>query len=73
LGWLAFENGRGTNVYFSINPLAFGATRRTKSAVTAAKGLYLDLDSDGDHKLAALRKSNTVPPPSVVIRTSIGK
>ena len=55
LGWLAFENSRGANIYFSINPLSSGAKKRTKSAVAAAKGLYLDLDSDGDRKLAALR------------------
>jgi len=73
LGWLAFENSRGANIYFSINPLAFGATKRTKSAVATAKGLYLDLDSDGDRRLAALRESNAVPPPTTVIHTSIGK
>lgn len=73
LGWLAFENSRGANIYFSINPLSFGAKRRTKSAVATAKGLYLDLDSDGDHRLAILRGSNAVPPPAAVIRTSIGK
>lgn len=73
LGWLAFENSRGANIYFSINPLSFGAKRRTKSAVATAKGLYLDLDSDGDHRLATLRGSNAVPPPAAVIRTSIGK
>jgi hypothetical protein len=73
LGWLAFENSRGANIYFSINPLAFGATNRTKNAIADAKGLYLDLDSDGDRKLAAIRESNAVPPPSAVIHTSIGK
>ena len=59
LGWLAFENSRGANIYFSINPLSSGAKKRTKSAVAEAKGLYLDLDSDGDRKLAALRESNS--------------
>jgi hypothetical protein len=73
LGWLAFENSRDANIYFSINPLSFGAKKRTKSAVAAVKGLYLDLDSDGDLKLANLRESNNVPPPSVVIHTSMGK
>jgi hypothetical protein len=73
LGWLASENSRGANIYFSINPLSLGAKRRTKSAVAAAKGLYLDLDSDGDRKLAALRGSNAVPLPAAVIHTSIGK
>jgi hypothetical protein len=73
LGWLAFENYRGGNVYFSINPLVHNATRRTKDAVTQAKALYLDLDLDGDGKLAALRRSERVPPPSAVIQTSTGK
>ena len=73
LGWLAFENSRGANIYFSINPLSFGAKKRTKSAIASAKGLYLDLDSDGDSRLATLRGSNAVPPPAAVIRTSIGK
>lgn len=72
-GWLAFENCRGGNVYFSINPLVPGATKRTKDAVAEAKGLYLDLDSDGDAKLAAIRRSESVPQPSAVIQTSTGK
>lgn len=73
LGWLAFENSRGANIYFSINPLSFDAKKRTKSAVAAAKGLYLNLDCDGDRRLAALRESDAVPPPNAVIHTSIGK
>ena len=73
LGWLAFENSRGANIYFSINPLSFGAKRRTKSMVASAKGLYLDLDSDGDRRLATLRGSNAVPSPAAVIHTSMGK
>lgn len=73
LGWLSFENCRGANVYFSINPLIPGATNRTKDAVAEAKGLYLDLDSDGDANLAALRQSENVPPPTAVIQTSTGK
>lgn len=73
LGWLAFENCRGANIYFSINPLSFGAKKRIKSAVSAAKGLYLDLDSDGDRRLATLFGSNTVPSPTAVIHTSAGK
>jgi hypothetical protein len=73
LGWLAFENSHGANIYFSINPLSFGAKRRTKSAIASAKGLYLDLDSDGDRRLATLRGSNAVPPPAAVIHTSMSK
>ena len=73
LGWLAFENSRGANVYFSINPLLPGATKRTKDAIAEAKGLYLDLDSDGDAKLAAIRHAENVPAPTAVIQTSRGK
>jgi len=73
LGWLAFENSRGANIYFSINPLSSSAKKRTKSAVIEAKGLYLDLDSDGDRRLAALCESNAVPSPNAVIHTSMGK
>ena len=46
---------------------------RTKDAVTEAKALYLDLDVDGDAKLAAIRRSESLPPPSAVIQTSKGK
>lgn len=73
LGWLAFENYCGGNVYFSINPLAPKATRRIKDVVIEAKALYLDLDLDGDAKLAAIHRSESVPPPSAVIQTSKGK
>lgn len=73
LGWLAFENSRGANIYFSMNPLSSGSKKRTKSAVAEAKGLYLDLDSDGDRRLAALRESKAVPPPTALIHTSMGK
>src|SRR5581483_1046822 len=73
LGWLAFENSLGANIYFSVNPLSLGAKRRTKSAVAKAKGLYLDLDSDGDRRLATLHVSNAVPAPTAVIHTSTGK
>jgi hypothetical protein len=73
LGWLAFENSHGANIYFSMNPLSSGSKKRTKSAVAAAKGLYLDLDSDGDRRLATLCESNAVPSPTAVIHTSMGK
>jgi hypothetical protein len=73
VGWLAHENARGANIYFSVNPLLSGAKKRTKNAIAEARALYLDLDEDGDRKMAAIRASDNVPPPSVVIRTSPGK
>jgi hypothetical protein len=73
LGWLAHENAHGTNVYFSVNPLLSDARKRTKNSIAEARALYLDLDEDGDRKMAALRASGNVPPPSFLIRTSPGK
>ena len=73
LGWLAYENAHGANVYFSVNPLLSDAKKRTKNAIAEARALYLDLDENGDRKMPAIQASDNVPPPSVVIRTSPGK
>ena len=73
LGWLAHENAHGANVYFSVNSLLPDAKKRTKNAIAEARALYLDLDEHGDRKMAAIRASDRVPPPSIVIRTSPGK
>jgi hypothetical protein len=73
LGWLAHENAHGGNVYFSVNSLLPDAKKRTKNAIAEARALYLDLDEDGDRKMAAIRASDSVPPPSIVIRTSPAK
>ena len=35
--------------------------------------LYLDLDTNGEAKLAAIRSSNTVPIPTAIVSTSAGK
>jgi hypothetical protein len=73
LGWLAHENTTGANIYFAANPLVSGSRKRTKDSVADVRHLYLDLDNDGDAKLAALRTSNTVPIPTAVVSTSPGK
>ncbi len=73
LGWLAYENGNGANVYVAANPLRSGSRRRTKECIASVRHLYLDLDEDGDTRLAALRASKAVPVPSVVLSTSAGK
>ena len=54
LGWLAHENATGANVYFAANPLVSGSRKRTKESVAEVRHLYLDLDTDGDAKLATL-------------------
>ena len=73
LGWLAHENACGASVYFAANPLVPGSRKRTKESVAQIRHLYLDLDSDGEAKLAALRSSNAVPIPTAIVSTSPGK
>ena len=70
LGWLAHENATGANVYFAANPLISGSRKRTKESVAEVRYLYLDLDTDGEAKLAALRTSNMVPIPNAIVFTS---
>src|SRR5579862_5438506 len=73
LAWLAHENASGANIYVAANPLVPGSRKRTKESIAGVRHLYLDLDTDGDGKLAALRSSNTVPIPTAIVSTSAGK
>jgi len=73
LGWLEYENATGANVYFAANPLVSGSQKRTKKSVADVRHLYLDLDTDGEAKLAALGTSNMVPIPTAIVSTSPGK
>ena len=73
LAWLAHQNANGANVYVAANPLAPGSRKRTKECIGEVRHLYLDLDTDGDAKLTALRESNAVPIPNAIITTSVGK
>jgi hypothetical protein len=73
LGWLAHENSIGANVYVAANPLRPGSRKRTKECIAAVRHLYLDLDTDGEARLASLRASDAVPPPNAVLSTSVGK
>ena len=73
LAWLAYENHKGANVYVAANPLRPGSRKRTKESIAEVRHLYLDIDEDGDKKLAALRASDDVPVPSIVLSTSPDK
>jgi hypothetical protein len=73
LAWLAHDNAAGANVYVSANPLVSESRKRTKESVAEVRHLYLDLDADGEAKLAALRTSNTVPIPTAIVSTSPSK
>jgi hypothetical protein len=73
LRWLAYENARGANVYAAANPLRFGSRKRIKECIDVVRHLYIDIDSDGDARLAVVRQSDAVPKPSVILCTSPGK
>jgi hypothetical protein len=73
LAWLAHENHTGANVYVAANPLRSGSRRRTKESIDSVRHLYLDIDYDGDARLAALRTSDAVPAATAILSTSPNK
>lgn len=73
LAWLRYENHNGANVYVAANPLRSGSRKRTKDCIATVRHLYLDIDVDGDERIAALRTSDAVPVPSTILSTSPGK
>ena len=72
-GWLAYQNAAGANIYVAANPLRSGTRKRTKESVASVRHLYLDIDSDGEAKLAAIQNSDRVPKPTAIISTSPDK
>jgi len=73
LAWLGYENDNGANVYVSANPLHTGSRKRTKECVASIRHLYIDIDDDGDARLATLRASDQLSTPTAIISTSPGK
>ncbi len=73
LAWLRFENYNGANVYVAANPLRSGSRKRTKDCIAEVRHLYLDIDVDGDNRVAALMESEAVPVPTVILSTSPDK
>src|ERR1700744_2127030 len=73
LGWLAYQNAAGANIYVAANPLRSGTRKRTKERVASVRHLYLDIDSDGEAKLAAIQNSDRVPNPTAIMSTSPDK
>jgi len=74
MAWLSYENQHGrSNIYVAANPLHPGSRKRTKESIASVRHLYIDIDTDGDGRLAALRASDMVPPPTSILSTSPGK
>jgi hypothetical protein len=73
LAWLSHENSDGANIYVSANPILPGSRKRTKERIACIRHLYLDIDTDGDGRLANLQASKDVPCPTTILSTSPGK
>ena len=73
LRWLAHENHSGANIYVAANPLRSGSRRRTKDSIALVRHLYIDIDTNGEARMAALRASDAVPLPTTILATSPGK
>jgi hypothetical protein len=73
MAWLVYENDNGANIYVSANPLRAGSRKRTKECIASVRHIYIDIDEDGDARLAALRASDAVPVPTAILSTSPGK
>jgi hypothetical protein len=72
--WMRCKNERDAfDVYLGMNALNPQAHTRTKEDILAIRHLYVDIDQDGSSSLAAIEKSNLVPPPSYVLNTSPDK
>jgi len=67
------ENSAGADIFIGMNPIKDGAYSRTKENIKDIRHVYLDLDSNGDQALEAIRNSTEVPAPNFVLDTSPGK
>lgn len=73
LAWLRYKNQNGSNVYVAANPLRTGSRRRTKESIVEVRHLYIDIDVDGEDRIATLQATDAVPVPTVILSTSPGK
>jgi len=71
--WLRHKNANGSDVYLSLNTLKEHSPGRTKRDLKDIRHFYLDLDENGQRKLAAIYETTAVPPPNYVLQTSPGK
>jgi hypothetical protein len=67
--WLRHKN-LSSDVYIGMNTLKRDAQSRTKEDIEKIRHLYLDIDRRGPEALEAIGKSNAVPTPNFVLRTS---
>jgi len=62
--WLRHKNAHGSDIYLSLNTLREHARGRTKGDLNDVRHLYLDLDEEGQRKLARIYEDAAVPHPN---------
>ena len=72
-GWLHHMNANRNDIYLGMNALKPEARGRTREEIGAVRHVYLDLDTDGEAKLAKLRSRMDLPQPHSIQNTSPGK
>ena len=63
----------GAKIYVTANPLRSGGRQCTKDSIATVRHLSLDFDSDGEARLTSVWASDTVPTPTAILSTSLGK
>jgi len=69
--WLQFSLSE-TKTYVAANPLRSGSRNRTKESIGTVRHRHLDFDI-GEADLTSLPASDTVPTPTAILSTSLGK
>jgi hypothetical protein len=60
-------------MYVAADPVCSDRSKRTKDSIAAGRHLCRDFDIDGEACLTSLRTSDTVPTPTAVLSTLLGK
>jgi hypothetical protein len=68
--WLRHKNANGSDIYLSLNTVKEHAHGRTKADVKEIRHLYLDLDEEGQRKVAGIYENPALPRPNYVLETS---
>ena len=63
----------GVKIYVTANPLRSDGRKRNNDSIATVRHLYLDFDIDGEARLTSVWTSDTVPTPTAVLSTSLGK
>jgi len=68
--WLSERNGKGADVFVSMNALSEQARGRTRADVASIRHLYLDFDENGTEAIKRLQSRDDIPKPNYLVNTS---